>query len=211
MRVLFAAMLGVAAAALVSCGSSNKLIPVASAGSLQGDFEEVQQAAEGANGDCAGTEGALLKTEQDYKKLPSSVDAGLRDRMHEGIEKLRQEALSLCNQQTSSSSTTSSTKSSTTPKTTTTKTPTTTTTTTETQTTPSTPSAPTTTPSTGGGTGGGTTVPEESAPGVGAGGGTGAGEGASEEGAANGGIPQGKGPTDEGSPGHLGGEQEVGK
>ena len=51
--VLLAGLLGVAAALLVSCGSSTaKLIPTADAGPLQRDFEEVAQAAEAGAGDC---------------------------------------------------------------------------------------------------------------------------------------------------------------
>ncbi|HTA12445.1 MAG TPA: hypothetical protein VK765_03410 [Solirubrobacteraceae bacterium] len=179
-RALLACVFGVSAAALVSCGSSSsKLIPVADSSSLQGDFETVAQAAENADGSCTNTEGALLKTEQDFDALPASVDAGLRDRMREGITKLREDALSRCQQQgaTSTSKTTSTAK--TTPPAKTQSTPTTSTPSTETQTTPAT-STPEETPATGnenGGVGGGGGTPvEENQPGAGQGGGTGAGE-----------------------------------
>ena len=157
---------------LASCGSSGgNLIPVADAGPLQGDFEAVARAAENGDGSCTATETAILKTEEDFSALPSSVDEGLRERLHEGIVKLRTDALSLCKEPLPQSTDT-------TPKTTTsTRTTATTPTTTPTTTTPTTPTI-TTAPS---GPGGGTP-----APGVGGGevapgsqqGATGAGQGA---------------------------------
>jgi hypothetical protein len=192
-RALLACVLGVSAIALASCGSSSsKLIPVADSSSLQGDFETVAQAAENGDGSCTNTEGALLKTEQDFDALPASVDAGLRDRMREGITKLREDALSRCQEQTgTSTSKTTSTAKTTTP-TKTQSTPTTSTPSTETQTTPAT-STPEETPATGnenGGVGGGTPA-EETPPGAGQGGGTGAHE---NEGAAGaGGASSGTG------------------
>ena len=53
--------LGVAAALLVSCGSSGKLIPVANSEPLQADFEEVARDAEAAHGDCGATEASVRK------------------------------------------------------------------------------------------------------------------------------------------------------
>jgi hypothetical protein len=98
-RAALALSLGVIAALLISCsGSSKGLIPVADAGPLQGDFETVAQAAESGDGNCAATEAALLKTEQDFAALPSSVDAGLRRTLQQGIENLHKRALSLCAQ-----------------------------------------------------------------------------------------------------------------
>jgi hypothetical protein len=217
-RVLLACVLGVSAATLVSCGSSSsKLIPLADSNSLQGDFETVAQAAENGDGSCSSTEGALLKTEQDFDALPASVDAGLRDRMREGITKLREDALSRCEQQsgTSSSKTTSTAKTTTPAKTQTT--PTTSTPTTETQTTPAT-STPAETPeaSENGGTGGGTPAEEPAAPPAGQGGGTGVGEGEAGTGAgATGGGATGGGATGGGAAGGAGasgaGQSEVAK
>src|SRR5271155_3433846 len=84
-RVVSSAALGVAAAMLLSCGSSGAgLIPVENAGPLQSDFETVAQAAENAGGSCIATEAAILKTERDFSPLPSTVDAGLRNRLDEG-------------------------------------------------------------------------------------------------------------------------------
>ncbi len=174
-RVAASAVLGVAVAALVSCGSSGAgLIPVQNAGPLQSDFEAVAQAAENAGGSCVATEAAILKTERDFGALPSSVDSGLRNRLREGISKLHSDALVLCRQPLPSATATE-----TTPKTTT-STHTTTTTPTVTQTTPtqSTPTTGTPTPS---GPAGGTPAPGaggEVAPG--AGGEPGAGNGAGE-------------------------------
>jgi hypothetical protein len=162
-RVAASAALGVAAAVLLSCGSSGAgLIPVESAGPLQSDFETVAQAAENAGGSCVATEAAILKTERDFSALPSSVDVGLRNRLREGIAKLHSDALGLCKQPLPQATTTE-----TTPKTTT-STHTTTTTPTVTQTT-ATQTTPTTTPAPSG-PGGGTPAPGaggEVAPGAG--------------------------------------------
>jgi len=159
-----ACALGVAAALLVSCGSSGKgLIPSANATPLQGDFQEVSQAAQ--SGNCPETEAKIAKTEQDFNALPGSVDNGLRSTLRQGIGNLRTRALVLCSQPLSSTSTTATTTKTATTPTTTTTTPTTTTTTptTPTQTTPTTPTQ--TTP----GPGGGTPAPGSEAPAGGAG------------------------------------------
>jgi hypothetical protein len=150
LRVALAAVLGVLAALLVACSGSGKgLIPTGDAGPLQSDFEAVAQAAE--NGDCTATNAALLRTEDDFGKLPASVDAGLRSRLREGITKLRPRALEACKQPLAQA-----TETTTTPKTTTSTT--TATTPPETQTTPTTA---TTTPPSPSGPGGGTPAPGE--------------------------------------------------
>ena len=174
-RFALVAMLGIAAALLVSCGgSSAKLIPVADAGPLQSDFETVAQDAEAGNGSCTATEAAVLKTEHDFGTLPASVDSGLRQTLRQGIENLRARALVLCAQPLVQTTPTNST-----PKTTP-STSTTTSTTTPTTSTPSTTTPTTSTPSTSTPTstspGGGTPAPGETPAGGGApGGGTGAG------------------------------------
>ncbi len=71
---------------------------MANAGPLQSDFEAVAQAAENGDGSCTATEAAILKTERDFAALPASVDAGLRNRLREGIAKLHSDALELCKQ-----------------------------------------------------------------------------------------------------------------
>ncbi len=173
-RVAASAALGVAAALLLSCGSSGAgLIPVENAGPLQSDFETVAQAAENAGGSCVATEAAILKTERDFSALPSSVDAGLRNRLREGIAKLHSDALGLCKQPLPQTTTTPTTPKTTTSTHTATTTPTVTQTTPP-QTTPTTPPAPT-------GPAGGTPAPGAGgtvAPGSGAeaGAGNGAGE-----------------------------------
>lgn len=168
-RLLAAALLGLAVALLVSCGGSGKgLIPEASAGPLRADFEAVAQAAESGNGSCAGTEAALGKTEKDFLALPVAVDARLRDRLRQGIANLRQRALSMCAESAPTATTT-------TPTTTTTET-------TPTQTTSTTPATPTT-PVTPPNEGGGTPAPgEEQGEGPGAGKGKGKGPGKGDEG-----------------------------
>ena len=152
-RLVPAALLGVAAALLVSCGSSGSgLIPAANAGPLQSDFEAVARAAQSGNGSCAATESALGTTEQDFLALPATVDRGLRATLQKGIANLHTRALAMCAQPTGSATTTTSTQTTTaTTPTTTTSTQTTPTTTTTTPT--STSTTPTTTsPSQGGGT-----------------------------------------------------------
>ena len=172
-RLVLMSLLGVAAALLVSCASSsNGLIPTGKAGPLQHDFEAVAQAAQNGNGSCSATETALATTEHDFNVLPSTVDAGLRTRLSQGIANLRTRALELCAQPSPQATATS-----TSPRTTT-STQTTPTTPTSTQTTP-TASTPTTSTPTTSGPGGGTPAPgEEEAPGPGKGEGVGKGEGA---------------------------------
>jgi hypothetical protein len=148
--------LGLAAALLVSsCGGSGKgLIPLANAGPLQSDFEAVANAAREGNGNCVATNRALERTQQDFQRLPGSVNTALRNRLSEGITNLRDRALALCEQPlaTTSTSTPATTTTQTTP-TTTTGTQTTPTATTGTQTTPTTTTnTQTTTPAQGGGT-----------------------------------------------------------
>ncbi|HWX87219.1 MAG TPA: hypothetical protein VNX67_03495 [Solirubrobacteraceae bacterium] len=152
-RMVPAALLGMAAAVLVSCGGSGKgLIPSANAGPLQSDFEAVARAAGAGKGSCAQTESALGQTEQDFLKLPATVDKGLHARLQLGIENLRTQALAMCEQPAETSTTGTQTTSTTTTSTGTETTPTTTTNTTTTPTT--TPTTPTTTapPSQSGGT-----------------------------------------------------------
>jgi hypothetical protein len=209
MRLLGAGLLGVAAALLVACGStSDKLIPLANAGPLTSDVEAIEQAAKSGDGDCVATEAAIAKAERDYAALPSTLDAGLRNTLHQGIDNLRTRALALCTQPLTTTSTTST--SGELPDTTTTTTTTAPDTTAPSATTPST--TPTTT-SPGGGTpaegaieeapGGGTGEPGAREQGAGVGGGTGAG--ANGGGAAGGGVGGGGGETP------PAGAQEAGK
>jgi hypothetical protein len=184
-RIPLAAVLGLTAALLVSCGSSSdKLIPLASSGPLQSDFETVAQDAEAGNGNCATTESAILKTEQDFDALPAALDSGLRETLRQGIQNLRVRALALCVQplvQTTATTTTAKTTTSTA----TTPPPTTTTTTTPPSTTPSTTPTSTT-------PGGGTPAPGSGeTPGAGGGqsGAPGGGTGVGENGAGNGANP----------------------
>jgi hypothetical protein len=188
LRLLPAGLLGIACATLVACGSSGKgLIPAASAGPLQSDFEAVAQAAQTGNGDCTPTQEAIAKTEEDFQRLPSSVNSGLRTRLRTGVANLSSRARALCAQphpgvSTATTPTTTSTSSS---ETTTSSTSTSTSSTpTVTQSTPTTtaPPAP----------GGGTPAPGESGgtPGNGDGQGNGEGNGAGAGGA---GVGNGRG------------------
>jgi hypothetical protein len=147
-RLLVVGLLGAATALLVSCsGSGRGLIPSAQAGPLKNDFSLVEEAAKAGRGSCAATEAALQKTASDFAALPASVDAGLRRRLREGLNKLREDALELCAQALTQSTTTA-------PRTTTTTQTTATTPTTppNTTTTQTTPSTTTTTPNPSGGT-----------------------------------------------------------
>jgi hypothetical protein len=181
LRALLAGVLGLACALLVSCGASNsKLIPLANAGPLQSDFEEIAQAAQTGSGNCSGTEAAILKTEQDFTALPATIDSGLRNTLRQGIANLRSRALVLCAQPLAGTTATTTTP----PKTTTT-TPTTPPTTTTTPTVPSTTPTTTTPP----GPGGGTPAPGAGEPQPEAGSGQGGGTGAGESGAGGGGAP----------------------
>jgi len=150
-RLMPAALLGVAAAVLVSCGSSGKgLIPEANAGPLQSDFEAIAQAAQTGNGNCAQTTAAINKTERDFAALPTSVDSALHSRLSQGISNLRERALALCAQPLVPTTTTTTPRTTTTTHTTTTHTQTTpapaettpTTTTTHESTTPASPTNP---------------------------------------------------------------------
>jgi hypothetical protein len=169
-RLLVAALLGVATAVLVSCGSSGTgLIPSASAGPLQKDFEAVAAAATSGNGSCTATEAALGKTEQDFLALPASIDRGLHARLQAGISNLHKVALAMCGRPASTATATTATQTTTTQ--TTTSTETTPTTTTSTTTTPTGTTTPTTTtpPSQSGGTEAGEGEAEEKGKGKGKG------------------------------------------
>lgn len=188
-RLLAAALLGLSAALLVSCGGSGKgLIPEANAGPLRGDFEAVARAAESGNGSCTSTEQALGKTESDFLALPASVDRRLRHRLDEGIAHLHQQALAMCAEPTTTATTAT--------------TATTTTETTPTPTTPTTPPSTTTPAAPPSNEGGGTQAPgqeegeehgEGKGKGLGKGAGKGLGKGGEEEGgeAENGGASAG--------------------
>lgn len=183
-RFTVAALLGGAAAVLVSCGSSGAgLIPSTSAGPLQRDFEAVARAAAAGNGSCAATESALGKTEQDFLVLPVSINAGLHKRLQEGISNLSKRAREMCLQTTAGATSTEATQTNTTP-TTTTGIETTPTTTTSTTTTPtsSTPTTTTKPPSESGGTEAGEGEAQES-PGKGKGKGKSEAEGSGGAGA----------------------------
>lgn len=183
LKLLAAAALGAAAALLVACGSSgNGLIPAAQAGPLQVDIEAVERAAEEGAGNCAATEAALLKTDQDYAALPLAVNSTLRGKLRLGIENLHKVAREACAQPLAGTTTATEPK---TPAPTTTQT--TTTPPTTTATTPTTPAPPVHEHEEAEhGTGGGTAAPGESespggaAPEEGAGNGGGNGAGGSE-------------------------------
>ena len=117
-RLLPAGLLGAGAAVLVSCGSSGAgLIPSENAGPLVADFQAVERAASKGGGNCGPTKAALSTTEHDFQALPSSVNAGLRARLREGISHLQTLALELCAEPLAQTTTTGeSTSTATTPR-----------------------------------------------------------------------------------------------
>lgn len=202
-RLVTVALLGATTGLLVSCGSSGAgLIPSANAGPLREDFETVAKAAEAGNGDCAKTEEALGKTEEDFLALPATIDRGLHRRLEEGIANLRKQAMSMCEQPASTGTATTNTQTKTTPATGTTSTENTTPST-NTSTTQTTTTETTTTPPSSGkvpSPGGGVEAPEEGAgehgggqEGNGLGKGEGKGVGKEEDGANVGGASPGGG------------------
>jgi hypothetical protein len=161
LRAALCAVLGVSAALLVACGSSGKsLIPMADAGPLRSDFEEVAQDAQNAEGNCDATTAALNKTAQDFAALPASVNQGLHAKLKVGIENLRERALALCAQPSTNTATITTTTRTTTRTRPVSPSPPVT----STQTTPTTPTATATTPTPPAENGGGTAAPSGEAP-----------------------------------------------
>lgn len=110
MKLSLAAMLAGSAALLSACGGTSGLIPEGNAGPLRSDFEAVANAAENGNGNCAGTEKAIEKTEADFNNLPSSVDSQLRRTLEKGIQHLASQAHVACKQPVGGGTTTTSTE-----------------------------------------------------------------------------------------------------
>lgn len=106
---LAAVMVGTALCVSACGGSSQGLIPSASAGPLRSDFEAVAATAKRGNGNCGPTRSAIAKMERHYAQLPTSVDVGLREKIGEGIENLSARALSLCEEETTTSTTSTTT------------------------------------------------------------------------------------------------------
>jgi hypothetical protein len=94
---LLAFALGVGAAAgLAACGGSTSkaLIPSADAGPLKDDFDNVASAV--ADGDCPGADKALAQAQADLDQLPARVSKRLRNRIQQGIARLRTQASQEC-------------------------------------------------------------------------------------------------------------------
>jgi hypothetical protein len=145
---VLAAILGVAAAALVSCGgtagSRSDLIPQGSADKLKTELADVRSAVD--DGDCEAASRALSQARGTVGRLPASVDDRLVARIREGISQLETLAPEECAQQQTQTTTVPTTET-TTPETTATTdtTPTETTDTTPTETTTTTTPTETTT------------------------------------------------------------------
>jgi cell division protein FtsN len=170
---LLALVLGVAAAALVACGSSGssrrQFIPDSSAQRMSAALDDVRSAVD--DGDCTKAEQALARARGVLVNMPASVSDRLVERLRQGFDNLEQITPDECRKNQTQTQTTTQT---TTPETTTTATtpttptatsttPTTTTSTTPTTTTSTTPptttTAPPTTTTTPADPSGGTTTP----------------------------------------------------
>jgi hypothetical protein len=157
---LLAAVLGVASAALVACGSSGSdrsdLIPQRSASRLKSALSDVESAVD--QGNCDAAEAAVARARGVLVNLPRSVDDRLVARLRDGLDNLQQIAPDECQKQdTTATETTQTTTPTATTPTDTTPTDTTPTDTTPTDTTP-TGTTPTTT------TGTTTTAPPSTTP-----------------------------------------------
>jgi hypothetical protein len=142
--LIIALVLGVAAAMLVACGTGTKDgIPAADAGELKSQIEDVRQAVEARR--CGDVPGQVRQVVAQVDRLPSSVDARLREELRNGAERLRSQAIEDCN---ASLAQTTETQPETQTQTQTTETVTTTVPTTTTPTTTQPPAATVTTPPT---------------------------------------------------------------
>ena len=148
--LLLALVLGVAAAALVACGSSGssrrQFIPNRSAQRMSNALDDVRSAVDA--GDCTTAEQALARARGVLVNLPSSVSDRLVARLRQGLDNLRVVAPKECAENRAKSQTQTTTTETTTPEATTETTPTTTTSTTPTTTTSTTATTTTTTPTT---------------------------------------------------------------
>jgi hypothetical protein len=167
-----AAVLGPAAALLVSCGDRSSLIPGDNANRLKADLENVRSAL--LDGKCDRAAQAAAQMSGDSLELPTTVDQRLQQRVQEGVNALQNQVPEQCVEGKTTDTTDTQTETTdtatetTTTDTTTETTPTTDTTTTDTNPLPipvpepTPPTAPTPPPSTGKQTGGGITIPSPS-------------------------------------------------
>ncbi len=146
-RLPLAFLLGVAAAAVVACGSSSsKLLPPAGAARLTDQLAQVKQAVD--EQDCAKAATRVQILYADLARLPPTVDRRLRSRLREGIDKLSARVPTDCNQPQTQTQTLSTETTTTPPATTQTQTTPPTDTQTPTTSTPTTTTPPTSTPTT---------------------------------------------------------------
>jgi hypothetical protein len=120
MPFVLAALLGVAAAGLVACGSSGgdrrDLIPVRSADRLKSALSDVRSAVE--DGECDKARRAISRARGILVNLPSAVDDDLVTRLRQGLDNLEDVAPRECEQstQTQTQDTTTTTAPETTPE-----------------------------------------------------------------------------------------------
>jgi len=147
-RLPLAFVLGVLSAVLVACGggSSDKLIPASNADQISNDLADLRQAIDAHA--CDAAQQKLSAVQRGIENLPSSVDARIRRRLRDGLQKLSARVPVDC---VATTTETTPTTTETTPTTTETTPTTTETTPTTTETTPPTTTTETTPPDTTGG------------------------------------------------------------
>ena len=92
---LVALALGVATALLVACGGDGR-IPASDASRVDNALDDV--AANFRAGKCQAAEEAVARARGALLNLPSSVDAGLRDRLRAGVDNLSTRVPATCGQ-----------------------------------------------------------------------------------------------------------------
>jgi hypothetical protein len=161
LAILLAAVLGVAAAGLAACGSSDsarrKFIPQRSADRLKSELTDVRQAVD--DGDCEGAASAISQARTRVGSLPPAVDDQIVKSLRDGLDNLATVAQRECQEHATPTTTEEDTSETTTPETTTPET-----TTTDTTTTPTTATTDTTTTATTPTTDTGATTPPATTP-----------------------------------------------
>ena len=85
---LAAVLLSAAAVAVSACGEDRShLLPATSADRLSSRLDEVRSAV--ADGDCEAAVAALARAESAARQIPGTVSRALRERINEGIDRLR--------------------------------------------------------------------------------------------------------------------------
>ena len=107
--MLLAALLGIAAAGVVACGDEKqgRLLTEAESRELIDDLDRVQ--ARFDSGDCEAAAGAVTQAEADAGSLDPAVDDKLKERIDQGLERLRTLLDDECETETTTTETTTTT------------------------------------------------------------------------------------------------------